>query len=681
MKRILQLLVLCLSFSCVMEKDSAILRENIEHLDGITKSDISTQVSMIVLGERLPNPYAISNMQAAYDTLYPNNNILLSPTHLYVRFLPRNASQMKMLMADSLELFDYPLDYNIRQVGDYYRDPLLQDCDYTWFYTTVEAGCRFPNVQYEILEQCYIPEESVQRADDGFNPMDLERKAFELVGLDTLWVESSGTRSQANPSGRLLVEEIPSGSGTGRQIPIKGAKVRVHNFVKIASAYTDQNGFYVIDKSFSTNVHYALVFSNCKDFVLWGNYWKFAPANHNMGFHSSDGIRRVIGSSSVAWKWATVNNASYDYYDCCRRRGIALPPPNLQIRVTTTGASHASMLNRVDMQESTEEEKNAISRAFDIDLDDIIRWFFADVRVSTMYENGQYRSTEKVSSTVFHELAHTSHYVQVGDQFWRRYINYIINSAINFQGTYGNGTLTDAGVCEIGEMWGNFMGYTLVCDQYGQELDGLNYEDIASSEYWFKPGVFFNLYRDGILTQKQIFDCLTEDVDTRDALRTKLKDMYPAFEDHIDIAFAENGFFSFLGEWVIQNRTNQTIRVNLSRDYRSLPGTSRTRELIPVGPALQAKLSESIPVPSGGMISLAIMPYLSASGFNFLDFFNEEAIAPEALFVAKQDSIIFMCPYHEIGSDFFSRYSWSITTFTSPSCDFEHRRWTYEVHE
>ena len=113
---------------------------------------------------------------------------------------------------------------------------------------------------------------------------------------------------------------------------MRGVKVRVHNIVKISSMYTNSNGYYSSGKSFLTDVHYSAVFENSKGFKVWSNLGPFSPAIHNVGWHSKNGYDITIGANSCAWPWATINNATLDYYNViCPHFNIPQPYNELRI--------------------------------------------------------------------------------------------------------------------------------------------------------------------------------------------------------------------------------------------------------------------------------------------------------------------------------------------------------------
>ena len=124
--------------------------EIVSNLDGensITSEGGKRSIRPVILGEQKKNPFSLENMKIALDTLkkmvsesYQTafkakavDEIELETTDLYVRFLPQDSAQYKQLMNDTtLTLFDFPLDYEITQSGDYYQDPTLKK-PFTWY--------------------------------------------------------------------------------------------------------------------------------------------------------------------------------------------------------------------------------------------------------------------------------------------------------------------------------------------------------------------------------------------------------------------------------------------------------------------------------------------------------------------------------------------------------------------
>lgn len=500
----------------------------------------------------LENPYALDVMQAVYDS--HGIDITLEPTDLYVRFMPADSSQLQSLTYEyGLELFDYPLDIELSE-GDVYIDPSIEEGELSWQYTTVSPDFKFPEgIMYEILEECYIPEDGEEIVLTKGEAISVEEAAFLSLGYSVV----PGTKLGSNPTGTIRVYDDYKSS----YVPLKGVKIRCNTIVKWATAYTDESGKYSINKKFLIGPHYAIVFDNSKGFDIWGNWGPLAKANYSMGWHSKNGYSKDIDKNNQAWEWATVNNAAYDYYSMCSSTGITLPPENLKIWVFNSleNFSSAPMLRRVNDAIGFNGHSSwgnffiNIAAGYGVAatiLNQIIKFVLPDITVGT-----KNKKSIDIYETVNHELSHASHCAQVGSAFWAKYVSYIMT-----YGAYGDGTGKNAELCGIGEMWGYSMGYRQQFEKYGKDRLSL-----SSRDGWIHPDVFWQLMRKNILTKKQIFDCLTADVTTYDVLVERMYSKYPEHADAIEKAFHDSNIYPnvekpFTGDSYLTNQTISTSK-------------------------------------------------------------------------------------------------------------------------
>lgn len=535
-------LTLCLTIifvSCV----SGIYEE--KHLESCSSEIVTKPVEtrsagqVEVVYQKLPNPYTLKVMQKIYDD-YSIDTVTLQPTDLYVCFMPQDSAQFRVLYdCKDLELFEYPLDILIDD-GEEYINPELDDNDLPWLYTTVKPDFAFPeNVRYEILDTCYIPSEEEAIIQTRSAEIDVEAIALGRMGydVDTLDCPTRLPGTKMQPSG--TIEVCDSLSST---VPVKGVKVRCHNVVKWDKCYTDENGHYSMEKSFKTNVHYAVVFDNKKDFDIWGNRWPVGRSNYNMGWSDNAGLSATISASDNAWEWAVVNNAAYDYYLMCEETGITKPPQQLKIWVWKNAeSSSAPMLRRIMTPIGFNSHSdflnllvNTVYGSLATIAKDIFKIVLPDITIGTKGED--YYS---IYETVNHELSHASHYSQVGTEYWSEYISYIMT-----YGAYGDGTGNNAELCGIGEMWGHCMGYIQKYELLGKKLEVGHYPESAV-DGWIKPHLLWDLYADNVLTKKQIYDCLTPAVDTYNDLIDKMIRRYPSKADAIKLSFARHEVYIY----------------------------------------------------------------------------------------------------------------------------------------
>ncbi|MFW5851084.1 MAG: hypothetical protein ACOCWB_02555 [Bacteroidota bacterium] len=498
----------------------------------------------IKLGEKLINPYSLENMKKAYESLQNQGQLkscavdeeVIQPTHYYVRFLPKDSLELQALLSDSLELFDYPLDYAIEQEGYYYHDSSIPEDEMTWQYTAVGVNYEFPNVKYEIIEPCFIPNDSLETELKSKTEIDfLGMLEYESNRLTNNLDEES---EQVDESGNLKRWRVPSKKEPHGTIQVdntiqglegvKRVKVRAHRYVKIKSTYTNESGDYHIDMGFRYDVHYSLIFENSTGFKIWGNWAMFSPAHYNMGKHSKSGYSKNIHTNSKAWLWSTVNNGIYYYREyLCPKYGVSKPISDLRIWTLRTGGKWggcAPMARHISLGIKNLIDFLAISYAA-IRTQGLTAALSACLPDIFLFQD--YTSTRRCYATLWHELSHASHYTKVGKQYWTRYI-----AAISRNRGYGNGTGSLDGYIGVGEMWGNYFGNYVCCNDYFGYSHGWRH-----NELWYNPGFLVHSisYTNDITTNK-IYSCLKKSVIDIDKLKNELKTK-TSYDSQIDNAY------------------------------------------------------------------------------------------------------------------------------------------------
>ena len=487
------------------------------------------QHGMIVLGEQLEDPYSVENMTKALAAVYPTkaDRVVLPATHLYVRFLPEGDEQFRTLEQMGLQLLDHPMDYQILREGDYYHDPEVDEERITWQYAVVEKGFTFPSgIRHELLDQCYIPGEQPASKADGVDWAAVEREAFRLTGNADLLPEDAGTKADpgtsGTPKGRITIVDSTRGVTEG----VKGVRVSCNCFVKVATAYTDENGCYEMDKSFTTNPRYRLVFKNSAGFSLGFNLLLTPGSVSTLGKHGVEGLEYEVTEESdrMLFLRCAVNNAGYDYYRWCKEETpqVKTPPSNLRIWLFSGMTGSCAVM----MHQGVLVEGGKLTEWLG-EYASLIKIFLPDITLGL--KNHQRYS--EVYSLAIHELAHSSHFMLAGKDYWDKYARFILTSFVTSGFVaYGVGTEEDHGYCEVGEMWAYFLETVLYRGRYGDtgRNRGLN--------YWFHPQVFLYLDERGLPARK-IFQVLDGEVTDRTQLKKKLSSFYPEYKTDINHAF------------------------------------------------------------------------------------------------------------------------------------------------
>lgn len=480
----------------------------------------------IVLGDRLENPYKTENITKALMQLYPTkaDRVDVKTTDLYVRFLPKTDREYDLLKDLGVTLTDHPLDYEIVEEGDWYHDPEVPEGELTWQYAVVSPEFDFPDIEYEIIDECFIAEsETGTRSDDGIDWEAVERQAYLLTGNeDMLYPETKA--SKKTPAGRITI--VDDNFNSAKPIGVAGVRVSCNSFVKFDHAYTDAEGYYQMDKKFSANLRYRLVFKNEKGFSIGFNLLLVPASVSTLGKSSPDGINMTVtkDSESKLFKRCVVNNAAYDYYERCAKEdlGISLPPDDIRIWLFhRMKASSAAMLHHGAVLD------NSIISSFLGDFAPILKFFLPDITLGVESKT-DYRS---IYATACHELAHASHFSRAGTGYWNKYIFYVIGSYISTGGmTYGDGKGTNSGYCEIGEMWAYYLESKMYNERYGGP-----YPTFGTS-FWFYPQIFRDLENLG-MSAADMFSVLDSRVTSLDELERTLVAAYTRMDEDIEEVF------------------------------------------------------------------------------------------------------------------------------------------------
>ncbi len=353
-----------------------------------------------------------------------------------------------------------------------------------------------------------------------------------------------------------------------------GIKVRTVHWFKYGKAFTDENGYYRINKKYRHKPRYVLIAENKSGFKMRNHFTSIATARIKVGHHSKSGYTFNITSGS-GWRFCTVNNAVVKYRNYCTKMGIGLPPSNLRITVRDTdGNGAAPMLNHVygAIGFTTPATIKNFLKCINCtvistsEASILVKLFAPDIIIPAEKNLG----SAKIFETTCHELAHASHFKQVGNSFWVKYINYIVANG-NDDEPYGDGTAKNADLVALSEAWAYNLGYKLTLDEYGTNnsiIKTIKLEDFTPIEVgnegdaiftaaptyyrgWIPAGIMYDLvdnnqdnirtgYIDKVsgFTYEELFDALQPDIRSPQEFRDQLLSTCDEGEkDNIDDLF------------------------------------------------------------------------------------------------------------------------------------------------
>lgn len=484
---------------------------------------------MIVLGEKLDDPYTVENMTKALVSLYPTkaDRVSVDPTDWYVRLLPGSDEVYGRLCDMGVVMMDHPMDYEIVKDGDYYHDPELPEDAITWQYALVPVGFEFPEgVEHEILDDCYIPEHDHSTKAEAFDWDAVEAESYRLTGnadmLPEPLVKGRTDYSPAVPSGRIAIIDRAQDD---EPIGVKGVRVMCNSFVRVSTCYTDDGGYWTMKKQYSSKLRYRLVFRNTNGFCIGLNLLLIPASTSALGSHGPEGVSVVIDEKSEKrlFSRCVVNNAAYDWWQSCKYDGMDTTPSDLRLWLfQKLGVSCPLM-----MRQGVLIDGSSLGDLLG-EYTSIVRMFLPDMVVG-LKDKEDYAS---IYAETMHQVAHASHFNEVGVNWWDSYLRYTIKSYVTSGFTaYGSGMGKDAGYCRIAEMWAYYAQTRMFRNRYEDS------DQVFGTQFWFSPQLFLYLDERG-LPMGRIIKALSSDVYEMDMLQKKLLSLYPEYKTHINQAFA-----------------------------------------------------------------------------------------------------------------------------------------------
>jgi hypothetical protein len=555
-------------------------------------------------------------MQQASVNLYGNSHGI-SVNKKYIRFRPADEDQMTQLLELDLELFDYPLNYDVSLEGDYYVHPGIGPNEDSWFYTVVNPGFQPPaGITYEWLADLYVPDQDLW----------LEEEALRITGNPTTDTCNSemvrvpfpctipndpncDTTSTGEGGGNPLNTMIPAGnidvwdSNIGAPVPVRRVKIVVRRWFKFETVYTDDLGRFQCTKRYRNRVNVFVKFLNqhlrtsglVSNIGIVGSRIQrsLMPIKRGIGTFSGN-LTRIYhlfepGTNTARrlyrhWWAAQLMNAYLEFNEHAANpnQNIGLLPSQ-KLRVVLTRWSF--------MRGSGATPMNSHRIFNGLPSGDYFAFYFTDplsfvgafwynalmngrlfrwVDMGLGYHTENVWASNRVKDLMFHELAHAAHFNKVGDNYWHDFV-FAESFTLSANGYMGNnapyGLGTDGAISDIisvAESWAEHVAQVFCDRQYNPFITFKIKQGHEYSDGEFVPGLSSHLNAIEDFSPNRVIDpfrWIPEGI------------YYDLFDDRND-----NNFNVILPIDNINGFTNQQFFSALDNDVRSMP-QFRTRFL------------------------------------------------------------------------------------------------------
>lgn len=376
------------------------------------------------------NPFSVPSMQKAMRVLEGSSHYAaagsptLNPrvTHYYVVFSPRNNEELDLIAkSGEVELFEEPLDVSFlgedRAMFEYNLASLGQDSPGHQF-TTVRKEFNFPNVDYQIIAEIYLPFEDLHLltetdtrgsaagmtnmlpCDQYMMAQEWENQALmdngyeDFIEVDECDDQGGGGGSgggssnpyPANQWGRMRIYD--NTPGVQRLIPISGVRVTTTRFLSWKRSDTNAEGYYKVNSP-----HHE---KKSQYHIKWEDD-DFRIIAHDGGQAKLEGPDQTgpwsfdIQDNSKAQWYGTAFSAAKQYYDG-ERYGLAKPQNGNLFRTTIKV-----------------RDNNCTSRyAPHADIPVAGALFFNDIKVCV--SNRKKLNISRIYGNTIHELTHSAHF-------------------------------------------------------------------------------------------------------------------------------------------------------------------------------------------------------------------------------------------------------------------------------
>jgi len=446
------LVAFLISIFASCQKDDDVLIEN--QLQNVVEESYAT--GKIKLGKKLENPYALGTMKKAWENIAENfatQHIDIQPTHLYLKFKPKNDTELSILKRyGNLDLYNYPLDYEIKEGGDYYTDPEIEEGRPNYQYAAYPVSKQLPKeVEYEVLEELFIPntrqKQIVLKKGVEIDVLGrLEEEALRITGNQES-KEPVFQKKNKNwrPAGRIMVWD----DVVDRYVPVVDVEVKARRWFTTHKGKTNSQGYYQGNGTFKKDANYSITWEKYEFSVRSGTFGqatlngpkKKGDWNVNLGQRNSSTVK------DKQQYYALIFQAARDYY-YGNRFGLASPPKNGTLNPQTKIAA-----------DITERQNEKPSHAA----------IYARTGgfLPTIYARTWDRSAERVYAVTAHELAHYSHWNLDRNAFRLLVAQYLINSS------------TEAVI----ESWAEGVEWSFAQERYRNLLGIVNYNYSNSNQH------------------------------------------------------------------------------------------------------------------------------------------------------------------------------------------------------
>jgi hypothetical protein len=512
--------------------EKTVFRVNDQSFSKTTGKD-EAQLTKTELGSIRTNPYTVESMQQAHINLYGNLESNIVTTDLYVKFEPKTLDDIVLLEETEEFFYDYPLEYEVIKMGDYYQETI--DEELPILYAIVDVNFEFPNVDYLIIAELFLDRsdpllvaesynitgngDDIHRSipkSDGIDPSEIDDDKVGSIPTEPIdcpegfipvlqiidvgggpveyeWVcieDNQTTSPDPNDCGCVISSNRrkPGGCVQVEDTELSPAFRGVRRVKVIAKdtwftedeTLTNNKGCWRIDKEYKGRAWFWIRFTNDRIKIRgtaknWKAIWQwvitirdFVGMKNNVFNDITIKYEMYQETGSQAqryWGAATVNNSMHEFHDYSNFDGINTPPEKLDVYVGRNNRYGYALMSAQNFFSQTTAVALAAATSFTGPFAPLIAALGGigmQVYLPEVYIGINFRNSDDLKWLAYHEIAHSSHYTNVGDGYWGS-----LAAAEVFANGHGDQFSNNAGIISVCESWAEHIGLTYADRTYG----------------------------------------------------------------------------------------------------------------------------------------------------------------------------------------------------------------------
>lgn len=277
------------------------------------------------------------------------------------------------------------------------------------------------------------------------------------------------------------------------RVEVITSKTQIFGFIFHRKTETNGNGCWQINHKYRGKIHVWVRWEsstcNIKTMEGMADLWGYTfPRREHIGSFNGPNFNNIpikfnftaaLGTDAfLNWSASTVNNAIYEFGGFVGSQGISTSVPgNLKVLITPWGSGGntgaAPMFDKMGFIQQfilfgsanaiLAGVLNVLAPGVNIIALPLAVWLeVAAPDIALNLNNAGQVNSDDVRELMYHELAHSLHFNQVGSNYWLDNIFYTMQHL-----GYGDGTAPGAGRCSVIESWGFQIGLNSTHLRYG----------------------------------------------------------------------------------------------------------------------------------------------------------------------------------------------------------------------